>query len=1181
MNLTERKRLGQLFSRLCLTAGVLMLAGVALIAFSPKAYGQGATGAINGTVSDASGAVIPGAKVTLTNVATGTARTVLTNQAGSYVIPDVIPGNYTMEVSMTGFSTAKETPFSLSVNQTSMHNFTLTVGAQVQEVTVSAAVAHLESSTSELGTAIARTEVNNLPLNGRNFTQLLALTPGVSPISTAQNAGGGGGWGGNQIGTFTFPSVNGQCNRCNFFLLDGMNNQMSFMAMVGTTPIIDGMQEFKVQSHNDSSQFGGALGGIVNVVTKSGTNEYHGDVWEFLRNSSLDARNTFQYNKTDLNGQELPGTAVTPYKQNQFGGVFGGPLVPKRWRSGAPKTWFFAGYEGFRSVRAAQSLGLRPTDAELAGNLSNLPGQIYNPFTTRADPAHAGQFIRDPFKCDAGGNPLAVDASGYQGAGTPCNILPPSLIDPNLVKYYSYDMPPITNTGVAGTNYINSESNRMRQDSASLRFDHQFSETTSGWLRYTGFTQPDVAAGSWPGSTANTYYHGYQASASVTHTFSGGSKVLTGSFGRNSVRNNYIARLGVPDDLWSQVGFSPAFAAGFKASGSLNPSACFSGFNCRPSGQRQLTDASDIYEFKADFTMIHGKHTIQAGADINTNNTFSPIEYNNTNFGTAQTNDPATGLGGQGLASYLLGVIDNATRRNVFETLHGGWVDGFYIQDSWKATDKLTVNLGFRYDVTLWPIYGNTPEQQAVGNLDYDNGIYIVAHVPGKCDPANGIGAPCIPTPDGSLPEHVIQTPFSNGAIYHNTYDNWAPRIGLAYRVRPSTVIRAAGGKFFDNWGAVTQLAQNYEGTWPSIGQQIANNLNYPTSANPVPTINWQDPFNAGAGAVPIPDPTPFKQVQWFMDPRVQNAYSLQWNFGVQQSLGPTTVLEANYVGSHTVRLNQGGYRNIAPTPGPGDPSSRYPIPYITPTFYDKSIGKASYNAFQFKLRKSYSQGLSYIISYTWSKAINFGCDGFFGAEGCDIQNPYVLGADKSVAGFDVPHMLTASWTYDLPFGKGKRFSSGSRAVDILVGNWSVNGIYTIRSGEPFGIHASGDIANTGNTTERANMVGSPYPGTRTREQYINPSAFAVPPAFTLGTLGRNALRYTHYPNWDFSIFRDFPLGLTEATRLQFRAEFFNGFNYSILGGCLDGTVQDANFGKANCTRNTEREIQFALKLYF
>jgi hypothetical protein len=224
---------------------------------------------------------------------------------------------------------------------------------------------------------------------------------------------------------------------------------------------------------------------------------------------------------------------------------------------------------------------------------------------------------------------------------------------------------------------------------------------------------------------------------------------------------------------------------------------------------------------------------------------------------------------------------------------------------------------------------------------------------------------------------------------------------------------------------------------------------------------------------------------------------------------------------------------------------------------------------------------LSYIVSYTWSKVINLGCDGYFGAEGCSVQQVYNLKAERSVAGFDIPHLLSANWTYDLPFGKGRQFSTGNRALDAVIGPWSFNGIFTIRSGEPFTLGVNGDIANIGGNTYRPNIVGPAYPANRTWQQYINTSSFQVPALYTYGDLGRNALRLGSSSNWDLSIFRDFPLPLSEATRLQFRAEFFNAINHPVLGGCLDTTVQDANFGIANCTRNTERQIQFALKFYF
>ncbi len=712
-----------LFSFNAIVCALLLL--VTVVAYSPTAFGQGGTGAINGTISDTSGAVIPKAKIALTNTANGAERSDLSNDTGTYVFPAVLPGVYTLVVTAEGFTSSKIDALKIEINQTVTQNVSLTVGSTKQEVTVEATVVHIESSTAELGTAIANREVNDLPLNGRNFTQLLSLTPGVSPISTAQNGGGGGTWGGNTIGNFTFPSVNGQCNRCNFFLMDGYNDGQVFMGMVGTTPIIDGMQEFKVQSHNDSSAYGGALGGIVNVATKVGGNEYHGDVWEFIRNSKLDARNTFIYDQADANGNEIPGSAVTPYKQNQFGGVIGGPILPGHFRSGAPKSWFYAGYEGYRSIRSNASLLNVPTAAEMNGDLSALsteaaPLHMYNPWSTRPDRANPGSYLRDPFMCDGGGNPIAPTAgtlpgSYFQTGGSPCNKLPASLINTGLQKFVQADLPTPINTNVANKDAIDNTPNKIRQDTATLRLDHQFTENTSAWIRYSGFTQPDNFAVGWPGSSSYLYDHGYQGAVTISHTFAGGSKVLSGGFGRNSAQTNNGNALGVPANLWSSAGFSPAYAAIFHHSGELNPNVNYSGFNNRPGAKIQYTHMSDVYEGKFDFTWVHGRHTMQMGGDWSTNNTDSPIEYIDEGFGIAQTSNlESPGGTGAGLASLLLGVIDNADYRNVHETTHGGWVDGWYFQDSWKATDKLTVNIGMRYDLTLMAIYGSLTGREPV-----------------------------------------------------------------------------------------------------------------------------------------------------------------------------------------------------------------------------------------------------------------------------------------------------------------------------------------------------------------------------------------------------------------------------------------------------------------------------------
>jgi outer membrane receptor protein involved in Fe transport len=1139
---------------------------------SNPCFGQGATAAINGTISDSSGAVIPEATVVLDNVATGIERSAVTNQAGQYVFPDVIPGTYTLKVSKEGFNTVRQTEFTLNVNENSTRDVTLALGATTQQVTVTATAAHLEAASAELGTVIGTSEVSNLPLNGRNFTQLLDLTPGVSPISTGQNGGGGGGFTGNAIGSFTFPSVNGQGNRSNMFLVDGFNNY-GFVGNYAVKPIVDQIQEFKVQSHTDSAAYGGALGGIVNVATQGGTSHYHGDAWEFLRNNVLDARNTFI-------------AQTVPYKQNQFGAVFGGPLLPARFRGGDPKTFFFIGYEGFRSSRAGEILTLNPTPQQLAGDLSTVAGQMYNPFSTAPDPAKPGQYTRQPFMCDAGGNALTPNSRGIQPVGTACNKIPAALIDQPLVNYVTAMLAksPVQNTGITGVNFIDTTPTKTRDDTATVRFDHQFTNNTTGWVRYTGFTTPSTSGTGMPTELAANFVHGYQAGGAITHTFGGGTKVATFRFGRTSAQANVTTTYdGVSPTAWMQGGFTEAFAGNYPGGIVLNPGIGIVGYYGVNTPSFQKNHITDIYEGASDFTWSHGHHTIQAGIDINTNNNSQPINFVEEGFAPAQTqNLESTQNTGSGLASMLLGVPDNSNRRALLITTHNGWEDGFYGLDSWKATSKLDVNFGLRYDITFWPIMGGPPgsNNTYLGNTDLDTGQYILNAVPPACSAT--VQAPCIP--GGALPAHVVVTTLGNHAILHNSYDNWQPRLGLAYRLGSNTVLRAAATRYYDNWAAIQQLATNYQGTWPSVGFVLANNLNYPTSASPTPTIPSSDPLSLGSGV--YPSPTPFNQVNWMLDPYYKDAYSIQWNFGVQHSFNHGMMVEGNYVGAHDVRLDSGSYRNTAVTPGPGDPSLRYPFPYITPTFFDKSVGTGSYEAFQFSWRKTSSNGLTFLVSYTYSKTMNLGCDGFFGSgnassgnEGCQIQDPYNLKRDWSVAGFDLTHNLAASWVYNLPFGSGQQYKSSSRVVNAVLGNWRFNGIGTLRSGVPYTVVASAqDIENVGGVTERANVIGPKYMANPTRDQFLNPASFVDPPPFTYGIQGRNTLRTPHVSNLDLSLSREFPF--TESKRLEFRVDAFNAFNSQALGQ-PDAAVGDPNFGVVTSTAQTERQIQFALKLFW
>jgi outer membrane receptor protein involved in Fe transport len=1140
----------------------------ACLSFPPAAMAQ-ATATVNGTVRDSTGAVIPDATVVLHSRDTNLDRTTTTNSVGTYVIPQIQPGEYAVRVSKTGFRTEVKTNVTLVVNQTATIDLALNAGSTQETVEVQASAATLETSTSELGEAIVKKQVNDLPLNGRNFTQLLNLTPGVSTVNVSQNSTTSGGVWSNPIGTFSYPAVNGQSNRSNLFLLDGVNNQGSFGSTYAVPPIVDDIAEFKVQSHNDDASFGGVLGGVVNVVTKSGTAQYHGAAWEFLRNTALDARNPF-----------LPiTTPKTTFQQNQFGASFGGPLpIP---HEGREKTFFYLSYEGFRNHTAATDFYNTPTPQELAGDLTGTvgAGQIYNPYSGLA------------FMCDGAGNPLPAP-NNIQAAGTPCNKIPSSMINPSMLTYAQKIFPAPNLTGNPNFNGLDTSKAITRQDEGNGRIDHRFSDRDSVWARYTSFRQPVSGSGGFEGLVHEQTTDGYNLAVSYLHSFNS-SSLLELHFGRTDVNIDQGSNFaGVPISLGTQL-FSPNFAGNFRGGVSMIPEVVIQGYigNPNPSahGAAQVDDTkvSDIWEWGGEFTKNIRHHTLRFGSDFASNNANALYLNSSVQYTAANTADLA-GDGGNALASFLIGAPNEAQRRNVIETERGGWVDGFYAMDQWKVTNKLSINLGLRYDFTLMPIYGdNSHANNFVGDMDFTNGTYVLARNAPSCAVTNA--APCIP--GGTLPAHVVVTPLSGGAIYHNDFTNWQPRIGVAYQIFPNTVLRGGYGRFYDNWAAITQTGQNFEGTWPSLDQLGASNLNPVASGKPTATAS--DPLGLGT-AQPVTPATPFTQSTWFADPYLKRPYADQWNFGIQQQVTSNAVLTANYVGSVGRKLDVGGAYNVRMQPGPtptncgASPSvinCGAPFDYIGATAYDRSVGKSNYNALQVSLNGHEQHGLTYLISYTWSKSLDLGCSGFYGVEGCSIQNPYNLQADRGPSAYDLPQIFSAAWVYTLPFGKGQKFAPSNGVLNALIGNWNLNGVLSFNSGTPFDVGTAKDIANTGNYNygngygyERLNLVGNPYPANKTPAEWINPAAFQLPAQYTFGDLGRDSLRSDWNKNLDLSVFRQFPI--TERFRLEFRFEMFNATNTPVWA--VPVTNHDApNFGAVTSTANTARQLQFGLKLYY
>ena len=1123
---------------------LLMIFG--LWAIGPLAEAQQASATVNGVVSDPSGAAIPGALIKLTNVNTAVERSTKANSDGAYALLNVTPGAYTLQASATGFAGVTQAQVNLEVNQTATFDFHLKVGETQTSLTVEASAAAVESSTSELGTVVSNRNVVELPLNGRNFTQLLTITPGVANVNRDQSGGGGGGFVGNAIGGFAFPAINGSRVRSNTFLLDGVNNLNTFLTTYNFQPIVDDIQEFKTQGHNDLAEYGGVTGGIISVVSKSGTNTYHGTLWEFLRNEQMDARGFFDRNRV-------------PLRQNTFGVAAGGPIwIPKIY-NGKNRTFFYAAYEGYRQHLSNQGGTLGPTDAMRGGD-----------FSVGVDPSKPAPIIYDPFSTTFDPATNTYSRNAFSG-----NKIPASQMSP-ITKLYQDTLIPKAGALVNGNNIYIPTPSSTAQDSGSIRGDQYIRNSDQIMFRFSKYEQLlQVPNGPVGRQLSNIY--GHNLTAHETHTF-GPTAVVDVYFGRNYGFNTQrLATLNETAAFTKSVlglGVSPNFS-------NLNgntyaPSLMVDNYVGMPYARQQDTGLADVWQFGGNFTKIFGKHTLKFGADFQTNNFTSPITTANEGFTVKQTAGLGAnqGIGGDPWASFLLGVPGNAVLRVVKEVNKGGKSNAFYVQDQWKLSPRLTVNIGFRYEYKIWPVYGEGRDLYT-GNANPVTGQYILTALPPNCSAS--VGAPCIPngiyaangpSPYSGLPPHVIVTPHSNHSIFNNDFGDWSGRLGLAYRINDKTAARAGYGRFYDMWGAVTQLAQNFGGNWPAV-QTISNSaLNQTTITAPV-----TDPLNLGGGGGIVYPRVSFDQVsQWMVDPNFKTSYMDQWNFGIQREMPGNAVLDVNYVGSVGRRLDWGPIMNVA-QPGPGDPQARQPFPYMNPQWFDMSVGNSRYNSLQVSFNKRATKNVAFLVSYTLAKSVDDGCS--LGAN-CNVSNPYNRAADTQVSDLNQTHVFSASFTAHSPFGKG-----ANKAVSVLAGGWQLNGIVQMHSGAPYTVTASNGILNNGGyNQERANVSGDPNSCCKTPAQWFNTATFSNPAPYTYGNSLPNLMRMDWGRNLDLSIFRQFHTNLGEARYFEFRAEGFNVFNNVVFGQPNSG-IGNQNFGVVTGTQNQPRQLQLGLKFYF
>ena len=1127
----------------------LVASFVLLTAFAGTANAQTSQATIRGNVHDSTSAAVTGAKLVLINVDTHVTSATLTNSTGDYLFQDINPGNYTLEASRSGFSAQKLKPFVLVVNQTASLDFSLTVGNVTEVVQVDAVGNQIEASSNELAMTLESKQIADLPLDSRNFTELFIAAPGVSPIVVS----------GSQtmsyttaIGPSMIPSFNGQTNRSDLFLVDGILDIETFGNAYAVQPSIDYIGNMKLESHNDSAEFGGSTGGTINVATKSGTNTLHGSGWEYNKTPSLQALAYFT----------PKGTPQTPFTQNQWGGTLGGPVVLPKLYHGKGKTFFFAGYEDLRYSGPGTWDALVPTAAELSGDFT-ADAPIYDPATTT---------------CDANLNCTRQQFS-YNGVK---NMIDPKRIAAGNVYYAEHIWPAAGLAGApAGSNTFQNSPNNQDLYTFDARGDENIGANNSVFFRYmalkgnqtSGRTQLPAVQSTNAYSYVGSYAHIFSA-ASVLHVQAG----KTYESRPQTWRYNHV-----PADIDSQAGFPSGFVSGFKSLGNIIPGIAIQNEVSEIGEDDNSEVTANSWSVKGDYTHLIGRHTLKFGAEYNGIGESQTIEWSQLNFSNAETNSLQDSFSGNGVASFVIGTPNSFTKRNVAESLSPGGIMGYYAQDQFQMTPKLTVNLGVRYDLALIPKYGTAADNnQAVGNFDFNNGTYVVYKVPGSC--ASLGNAPCIPTADGSLPTNVVAS--KDGKVLENQYNNFQPRIGAAYRITPTTVIHGGFGVAFDNYAALVQNLRGVSGNWPSVGQVAKSNINVPSPASAFPGYSTQNLPALTA----FPDPTPFNQFNWFVDPNMKDAYSLQWNFGVQHQFDPATVASVTYVGSANRRLNYGDFYNTAKTPGPGDPSLRYPYQYIAPTFYSLSKGEGNYNALQVQLTRSFSKGLAATVAYSWSKSIDEGCSGFFGSEGCSVQQIYNIKAERSVSAFDVPQSLVLTWNYAFPVGRGKALNVDNRFLDLLVGGWQYSGFAKFHSGSPYNVTDAADIANIGSVSWwpyiRPNIVGSVKPGHQTAQDWLNYSAFADPAQYTYGATGRNNLRTQYYKGTDMSVFKE--VRIKDRYAARFAIDSFNVLNLAIWGqpnsaysAPSNGVSTAPNFGTINSTYSGPRGVQMSGKFTF
>jgi Carboxypeptidase regulatory-like domain/TonB dependent receptor len=1137
-----KRRIG---SRSLFHWGILLL--VALAMSTLPAFGQIDRGAITGKVLDSSGGAVPKANVIVTNKATGVSITTSVNDAGDYQVLALIPGVYSVKVTADGFQTAIQDNIELHVQDRLSIGFTLKVGSVTQEIVVSGGEPLLQTQTADVGGVINEEQVNDLPLNGRRYADLALLEPGVQKFYAANNPA---------------PdrfNVNGNLELQNNFLIDGIDNNswsenlQEFSVQV-VQPPPDAIQEFKIQTRTYSSEFGNSAGAVVNVSIKSGTNGYHGDLFEYFRNAVLDG------NYWANNRANVPRGRFT---QNQFGGTIGGPIL-------RDKLFFFGDFERFSSRQSTTVQSTVPTPLMQQGNFTELPYAL----TDSSVPGQSGCYINNILQATSTTGQTCLDPV----AAKTMALLPA----PNIPSLVSKQGTPGSWTGLP--NYIFSTPVPDDVYSTDGRIDYNLNSTNQiyGSYSYRHVTREDppwtsnAVVGN--GNFATDYrWHQQLIALGWTHTFSS-TLANDARFGFNrdyahsdpvgvtlgtSQAESLIGLTGIPNGPGT-AGLPPIEINGLARIGT-SP--------WRP--QYQISQAWNVIE---NLTWLKGNHSFKFGYQyLKRSDNFLDLRAPQ---GEIQTNGVYTTGGAFGLPDYLLGDVDGVhfTTPHVVHYYQPG--HSFYAMDTWRTTQKLTLTLGLRYELFA-PVIDR--------NNDTTN-----------FTPANG---------GGLVTAASNASGWYNRSLIHPDLNDFAPRLGFAYQMTPRLVWRGGYGVFYQHSNRIgsesllqlnppflldTQLNQSGSSTV----FQLQNGFPYNTI------------INSGVDLTSL-------QIR-AQDPNQRSGYVEQTSFGLEYQVMSDTVVSASYVGNWGRKMYRVRDYNMPHITGfdGGCPILLYPYANLSTvtnidTFngvgnscqttgqhafleYASTDGNTDYNALELSLRRRMSKDISFNLGYTLSHGLaNFG-DNLTTAQ--LPQNSYNYAAEMSNSILDIRSRFIGNFIWDLPFGEGKRFLSGQNAASRWLGGWQFNGIVTLQTGTPYSVTAPNSGLIDPNNPVYANCIGDPFAGATTDHSLytttgflINPAAFAAPAP---GTFGNCAPRKFHGPGiqmWDLSLFKNFKF--TERWMLQFRAEFFNAFNHPNFAN-PNAFVTQGGFGQVSSTLapilgndsggpGDPREIQFALKLYF